>query len=84
MPPWLIVTGLLAVVAAVAWGAWGLWQTLEGTDIDPLGQIALVAGGGLALLMTVGFMVLIYISRTRGFDEAAGHGDAEPLDDEVR
>ena len=84
MPPWLIVTGLLAVVAAIAWGAFGLWQTLDGTDIDPLGQIALVAGGSLALLMTAGFMVLIYVSRTRGFDEAAGHGEGRPLDDEVR
>ena len=84
MPPWLIVLGLLAAVAAVAWGAWGLWQSLDGTVIDPLGQIALALGGGLSLLMTIGFMVLIYISRTRGFDEAAGHGDVVEPDDDGR
>jgi hypothetical protein len=80
MPAWSVILFLLAVLGFVAWGAWGLWHQLEGVAIGMHGQIALALGAGLALLLTILFMVLIYISRTRGFDERAH--DADHLDDD--
>ncbi|WP_027136315.1 hypothetical protein [Geminicoccus roseus] len=71
MPAWSVIVLLLALLGFVAWGSWGLWHQLEGTVIDWHGQMALIAGGSLALLLTILFMVLIYVSRARGFDDGA-------------
>jgi succinate dehydrogenase hydrophobic anchor subunit len=82
MPAWSVILLLLAMLGFVAWGAWGLWHQLEGVAIEMHGQIALALGAGMALLLTVMFMVLIYISRSRGFDERAH--DADRPDDDSR
>ena len=68
MPGWIVIAALLSLLGIAAWGSWQLWQQLDGVVIGMHGQIALALGGSLALLMTVLFMVLIYVSRARGFD----------------
>ncbi|HWL67614.1 MAG TPA: hypothetical protein VNS22_04435 [Geminicoccus sp.] len=68
MPGWIVIAALLALLGIAAWGSWQLWQQLDGVVIGMHGQIALALGGSLALLMTVLFMVLIYVSRAKGFD----------------
>lgn len=72
MRGWMMVVPLLGLLGLVLWGSWQLWHQLEGVVIGPHGQIALALGGGLALLMTLLFMVLIYVSHTRGYDDRAG------------
>jgi type VI protein secretion system component VasK len=84
MPGWLVITALLALLGIAAWGSWQLWQQLDGVAIEMHGQIALALGGSLALLMTVLFMVLIYVSRTRGFDGPEEEQAQDALPDETR
>ena len=85
MPGWFVVSLLLASLAAAGWAAWHLWHQLEGVTIDTHGQIALALGGGFSLIVTVLFMVLIYVSRSKGFDDRAGRSDDEDhLDGDFR
>jgi hypothetical protein len=82
MPGWIVMAALLALLGFAAWGSWELWHQLDGVAIEMHGQIALALGGGLALLMTVLFMVLIYVSRSKGFDgpdEEPAPGAADDL-----
>jgi type VI protein secretion system component VasK len=75
MPGWLVSLLLVATLVLTGWAAWQLWHELEGVTIGMHGQIALALGGGFSLLVTVLFMVLIYVSRSRGFDDRAGRSD---------
>ena len=75
MPGWLVTTLLLALLAVAAWGSWVLWFQLEDVAIGMHGQIALALGGAFSLIITIFFMVLIYVSRKHGFDDAAGRND---------
>lgn len=80
MPGWLVGFMLIATLAAASWASWLLWHQLSDVDIGMHGQIALALGGGFSLLITVFFMVLIYVSRSKGFDDEAGRRD----DDDAR
>ncbi|WP_159716889.1 hypothetical protein [Geminicoccus flavidas] len=80
-----MIAALLSLLGVAAWGSWRLWQQLDGVVIEMHGQIALALGGSLALLMTVLFMVLIYVSRAKGFDgPEEEERTADALPDEAR
>ncbi len=57
---------LLAIaVAGVAY----IWLALEGTEMSTHGLIAMVAGLGLAFLLGVALMSLLFYSSRHGHDE---------------
>ena len=77
MPAWLVIILLLALLAVAGWGSWIMWHQMQDVVIGMHGQIALAIGGVLSLAITVLFMVLIYVSRSKGFDDGAGHYDPD-------
>ena len=77
MPGWLVVLLLLVLLGIAGWGSWLMWHQMQDVVIGMHGQIALGLGGALSLIITVFFMVLIYISRSRGFDDGAGRLDGD-------
>lgn len=71
--PWLVIAGLVAVLAATAFGVWRAWIGLPGATISGPGLIAMALGAGATVLLGIGLMALVFISSRRGFDDEAGH-----------
>ena len=84
MTPGLIVLLLFSLLAASAGAAFWAWHEIGHADISMHGWIALGLGAGLTILVGVGLMTLLFLSRRHGYDERAYRGDdlhgGEPTD----
>jgi hypothetical protein len=64
----LAFAALFAMLGLTFWAAYQQWE-LQLVDVPGWGWGAIVAGGGLSLLVGVGLMALVFYSSRMGYDE---------------
>ncbi len=69
----LVIVVLLGLLVFASVKAYDSWQDMSGTELSVNGMVALGLGVGLALLLGVGLMSLVYFSHRRGYDDEVGH-----------
>jgi hypothetical protein len=64
----LIIASLLGLLAIALWFAYEQWASVS-VEIPLWGWVAILAGGGLSLVVGVGLMALMYYSHRHGYDD---------------
>jgi hypothetical protein len=67
-----VVVVLGGLLAAAASAAWWVWSELADVQMGMHGWIALSLGAGVAILLGVGLMYLVYYSSRHGYDDEVG------------
>ena len=68
----LVLVVLVLLLAAASVVAYLSWQELAEVEIGFHGLVALGLGAGVAILLWVGLMSLVFFSSRRGYDDEAG------------
>lgn len=56
------------MLAFTLWAAYGQW-VVQAVDVPDWGWAAIIAGGGLSILVGAGLMALMFYSSRMGYDE---------------
>jgi hypothetical protein len=64
----LLIASLLGLLALSFWFAYDQWASVS-VEIPWWGWLAILAGGGLSLVVGVGLMALVFYSHRHGYDE---------------
>jgi hypothetical protein len=68
MAKFLVIAALVAMLALTLWAAYGQW-VVQPVDVPGWGWAAILAGGGLSVLVGAGLMALMFYSSRMGYDE---------------
>ena len=64
----LVIASLLGLLALALWFAYDQWVAVS-VEIPLWGWVAILAGGGLSLVVGVGLMALMFYSHRHGYDD---------------
>ena len=79
-----LLAGMIVLLIGVAVMATLGWNSAAGTDVPPIGYVAMAAGIVFSLLVGVGLMALVFYSSRAGYDEPAKLIEPERDDDPGR
>ena len=68
---YVLLAGMVVLLIVVAVMATLGWESVAGTDVPPIGYVAMAAGVLFSLLVGVGLMALVFYSSRAGYDEPA-------------
>jgi hypothetical protein len=69
MAKFLAIAALVAMLALTLWAAYRQW-IVQAVDVPGWGWAAILAGGGLSILVGAGLMALMFYSSRMGYDES--------------